>query len=201
MVKFNSIDHPSHYTEGRKFETIEVIEDWDLGFRLGNALKYISRAGRKDPSKTVEDLRKAVFYIEREISSLEPSEVPFELVYEEVVEYLATPEADVDDQALEYWDTDDSYMFEPNVTAATEQDWEDFWIDDNISNDGYDDPMENCWVEVTEDEIFDVISRKDLDQFSEDEIVSTIFKRGLVIGVKKDGSTCLLGENGKCQEQ
>lgn len=64
----DSVDHPSHYAEGRKYEPIVVIEAWGLGFNLGNALKYISRAGRKDPAKTEEDLRKAVWYIDRELS-------------------------------------------------------------------------------------------------------------------------------------
>lgn len=45
-----------------------VIEAWGLGFNLGNALKYISRAGRKDPAKTEEDLQKAIWYINRELS-------------------------------------------------------------------------------------------------------------------------------------
>ena len=122
MVTHDSINHPSHYVEGRKYETIDVIEDWGLGFRLGNALKYISRAGRKDPSKTAEDLRKAIFYIEREISALEPPEVPFELAYKDIVNYYE-------------WDSDDSYMLEPNVTAAVEKDWEDFWVyEDRIDN-------------------------------------------------------------------
>lgn len=65
------IDHPSHYAEGRKYEPIDVIEDWELGFCLGNAVKYISRAGRKDPSTHVEDLKKAIWYIEREIRKVE----------------------------------------------------------------------------------------------------------------------------------
>ena len=64
-----SVNHPSHYNTGR-FETIEVIEDWDLDFCLGNAVKYISRAGKKDPSKEIEDLEKAVWYIERKIARL-----------------------------------------------------------------------------------------------------------------------------------
>lgn len=59
------IDHPDHYAEGRKFEPIDVIEDWELGFCLGNALKYISRAGRKE--NYLEDLLKAKWYLEREI--------------------------------------------------------------------------------------------------------------------------------------
>jgi hypothetical protein len=63
----STIDHPSHYAEGREYEPIDVIEDWNLGFSLGNAVKYISRAGRKDPSTKVEDLKKAIWYINREI--------------------------------------------------------------------------------------------------------------------------------------
>lgn len=58
-----AVSHPNHYTAGRKYEPIEVISDWGLDFDLGNAVKYISRAGRKDPSKTKEDLEKAIFYI------------------------------------------------------------------------------------------------------------------------------------------
>jgi hypothetical protein len=60
------VNHPPHYTFG-KFEVLDVIEDWGLNYCLGNAVKYIARAGRKNPDKKVEDLRKAVFYLEREI--------------------------------------------------------------------------------------------------------------------------------------
>ena len=60
------VNRPSHYAEGRKYEPIAVIEDWSLGYHLGNALKYISRAGRKQ--NTIEDLRKAVWYVNREIA-------------------------------------------------------------------------------------------------------------------------------------
>lgn len=67
---FDPVSKPSHYTEGRKYEPIDVIEDWELGFHLGNALKYISRAGRKDPAKEIEDLKKAGWYIERRIKQL-----------------------------------------------------------------------------------------------------------------------------------
>lgn len=58
-----NVQHPSHYAEGRKYEPIDVISDWNLDFDLGNAIKYISRAGRKDSTKTKEDLEKAIFYI------------------------------------------------------------------------------------------------------------------------------------------
>lgn len=61
------VNHPSHYTYG-KIETIDYIEDKGLGFNLGNAVKYISRAGHKQ--NTIEDLEKAVWYINREIMRL-----------------------------------------------------------------------------------------------------------------------------------
>ena len=61
--------NPSYYQNG--IETIEAIEAWDLGFCLGNAVKYISRAGKKDPTKTGEDLNKAIWYIQRRIYELE----------------------------------------------------------------------------------------------------------------------------------
>lgn len=58
------VDHPKHYTYGN-IETIEVIEDWNLGYNLGNVLKYIARADHK--GNPVEDLKKARWYLEREI--------------------------------------------------------------------------------------------------------------------------------------
>lgn len=62
---FDVISHPAHYTEGRKYEPRKVIADWDLSFNLGNAVKYLARAGRKGDK--IEDLRKAIQYIEFEI--------------------------------------------------------------------------------------------------------------------------------------
>ena len=66
-----SVNHPSHYNKG-KYEVIDVIEDWKLGFNLGNTVKYISRADHK--GKAIEDLKKAQWYLEREIQ-LRESEV------------------------------------------------------------------------------------------------------------------------------
>lgn len=62
------IKSPKHYTEGRKFEPKDVIRDWDLNFNLGNAVKYLARAGRK--GDMVEDLKKAQQYIQFEIDAL-----------------------------------------------------------------------------------------------------------------------------------
>lgn len=60
------VNHPSHYTDGR-IEVIDFIEDKHLNFHLGNTVKYVARAGKKDPSKTVQDLEKARWYLDREI--------------------------------------------------------------------------------------------------------------------------------------
>lgn len=64
------VDHPDHYNVG-KIEVIDAIEDWGLDFCLGNVVKYISRAGHKDPNKVVEDLKKAAWYLQRKIDFLE----------------------------------------------------------------------------------------------------------------------------------
>lgn len=67
------VEHPSHYGgKNNPYETIKVIEAWGLGFKLGNAIKYISRAGKKNG--VVQDLKKARFYIDYEIKSLEKEE-------------------------------------------------------------------------------------------------------------------------------
>ena len=63
------VNRPAHYTDG-KIEVIDFIEDKKLGFCLGNAVKYISRAGKKDPAKEVEDLQKAAWYVNRRIYEL-----------------------------------------------------------------------------------------------------------------------------------
>lgn len=63
------INHPSHYTDG-KIEVIEFIEDKNLNYHKGNAIKYICRAGKKDPQKEIEDLQKAIWYINREIRNI-----------------------------------------------------------------------------------------------------------------------------------
>jgi hypothetical protein len=71
MDKINdNVNHPSHYTDG-KIEVIDFIEDKNLSFHRGNAVKYIARAGKKDPAKEIEDLRKAIWYLTREIQRLE----------------------------------------------------------------------------------------------------------------------------------
>jgi len=67
--KSDIIERPAHYCAGRKYEPWDVIEDWNLDYFLGNALKHIARAGRKNDE--IEDLKKAVAYLNRKIDKLE----------------------------------------------------------------------------------------------------------------------------------
>lgn len=72
MQKEN-VNHPDHYGgKDNVYEAIKVIEAWQLGFNLGNSVKYISRAGKKHNG--IEDLRKAQWYLAREIENLQKKE-------------------------------------------------------------------------------------------------------------------------------
>ncbi len=69
MSETETVNHPAHYGGAdNPYETIKVIDAWKLNFNLGNALKYISRAGKK--GKAIEDLEKAAFYLNHEIETL-----------------------------------------------------------------------------------------------------------------------------------
>ena len=77
----SNVDHPSHYNSGNKYEPIDVILDWELNFCLGNVIKYISRAGKKidfenqnPKEKKIEDLEKAMFYLNYEINRIKEKE-------------------------------------------------------------------------------------------------------------------------------
>jgi len=63
----STVHHPSHYGgESNPYETIKVIQAWELDFLLGNVVKYISRAGKK--GNVLEDLQKARWYLDRAIN-------------------------------------------------------------------------------------------------------------------------------------
>ncbi len=68
----SEVAHPEYY-QGAQFEVIDVIYDWGYGeeFAIGNAIKYLARAGKKDPDKKVQDLKKAAYYIMDLIERLE----------------------------------------------------------------------------------------------------------------------------------
>ena len=66
------VNHPEHYGGSENvYEAIKVIENWNLDFHLGNTVKYISRAGKKGTDKELQDLKKALWYLERKINNLE----------------------------------------------------------------------------------------------------------------------------------
>jgi hypothetical protein len=66
------VNHPNHYGgENNPYEAIKVIEAWDLNFNLGNVIKYISRAGKKN--NTIEDLEKASWYLNRALQNIKKS--------------------------------------------------------------------------------------------------------------------------------
>jgi hypothetical protein len=65
-----AVNHPAHYGGAdNPYEAIKVIEAWGLGFNLGNTVKYIARAGKKDA--TLQELKKARWYLDREIANME----------------------------------------------------------------------------------------------------------------------------------
>jgi hypothetical protein len=64
----DTVDHPSHYGGANNpYEAIKVIDAWGLNFALGSVLKYICRAGKKNGTDELEDLRKAAWYLNHEI--------------------------------------------------------------------------------------------------------------------------------------
>lgn len=69
MATVETVKHPPHYGGDTPYETIKVITAWNLGFNLGNCVKYISRAGKKSKNQ-IEDLEKAQFYLDYEIALL-----------------------------------------------------------------------------------------------------------------------------------
>lgn len=65
--KEDQINHPKHYTFS-KLEPIDVIEEWELDYHLGNVFKYIARSPYK--GNELEDLKKARWYLDRKIDKL-----------------------------------------------------------------------------------------------------------------------------------
>lgn len=96
----DSVNHPAHYGGDSVYETIRVLEAWDpklaIGFCWGNAIKYLSRAGKKDPATLAEDLEKASWYADK--------------LAEMVREMVLLEEQDAKEKAREeptlYWDKD-----------------------------------------------------------------------------------------------
>lgn len=73
IIDNDPVTHPAHYTDG-KIEVWDFIVDKKLNFLLGNVVKYVCRAGKKDQVKHIEDLKKARAYLQREIERVEDGE-------------------------------------------------------------------------------------------------------------------------------
>lgn len=67
LPSIDLVNHPPHYKSERGLESIQVIEAFDLGFNLGNAVKYILRCNKK--GNKIQDLDKAIWYLKREIEN------------------------------------------------------------------------------------------------------------------------------------
>ncbi len=73
------VNHPAHYGGANNpYEAIKVIREWRLNFALGNTIKYIARAGKKHPDKQLEDLQKALWYLQNEIETLQQAQAESE---------------------------------------------------------------------------------------------------------------------------
>lgn len=82
-TRHDAVNSPSHYTQYKGLEVIDLTEQ--MNFNRGNAVKYIARAGAKDPAREVEDLEKARWYIEREIQRVKANQPkPPELARQDV---------------------------------------------------------------------------------------------------------------------
>lgn len=155
----DAVNSPSHYAEGREFETIDVIEDWGLGYHLGNAVKYISRAGRKDD--ILQDLKKAQWYLNREIENLEIERAEVEgNLYELVDEYEPCGRRPRQTRDVTYEDICIDEAWEQAARLASMR-GDDVLDVDDIALDWW----HNDSVDYWEDTVGDVIriSREDLD--------------------------------------
>ena len=70
------VNHPEHYGgKNNEYEAIKVRDAWELGFCLGNTVKYISRAGKKETDKEIQDLEKALWYLQHHIETLKKNKI------------------------------------------------------------------------------------------------------------------------------
>jgi hypothetical protein len=68
------VNHPPHYGGDTTYEVIKVLDAWQIGFTLGNVVKYVARAGKKGDESSLVDLKKAAWYLAHEIERREKAE-------------------------------------------------------------------------------------------------------------------------------
>lgn len=190
--------NPDHYKGDRQFEPIEVIEDWGLNYRLGNALKYIARNGRKPGEDAREGLRKAIWYLEREIQSQTSQPAYPAPDYDEVYEFFLNEEVPFDaSEVVDLWD-DALGPQEPMDGAGNPVYAGDYKGPLYAPHPQVKETAHTQYVGDAEWDSDGYQGERDLTLFEEDEIIRIFERRGVIIGVKKDGSSCELGGNGKC---
>lgn len=180
---YDNVNQPSHYTEGRSFEVIDVLEDWAgrapdpvLGFVQGQCLKYLGRLwDKKDP---LEDAKKARWYLERLIFHLEGED-----------------QVDVDDQEeIEFralGEIPSSVLPGPDWVPFDGSDELDLW-DPSM---GPTEPEEPVFAGNYQGPLYapHPAIKKDLNQFDDHEIVQTHFVKGSILGTQKNGDVRCLG--------
>lgn len=78
-ARINDVTNPKHYTELSP-EPIDVIENWGLDYHLGSVLAYVARAGYKEGSSEIEDLKKARWFLQRKIDLIHEQQVEAEQI-------------------------------------------------------------------------------------------------------------------------
>lgn len=170
--------NPSHYKGNRQFEPIDVIEDWNLNYHLGNALKYISRNGRKPGEDPREGLSKAVWYLERLQDKYDDEAVcgcPPACECEPCDEYPSPADTQDEIEFRAMGDISNSVLF---------------GSDDDILQSTI--PFEAAYEDILE---FDDWG-KDLSKFEETEIIYQSYEGGYVFGHQKNGDVRILGKHG-----
>lgn len=195
-MTYDSIN-PSHYHGDRKFEPIDVIEDWQLNYRLGNAVKYISRNGRKPNEDPREGIKKAIWYLERELEALDGSKTPYAVTYEDVLEEYAACAAEGAepreslDEVYDAWESlERQYdLWDPTLGPVEPP------VFDYLGDSEWDaKPQGDLYGQYCDFDIDEL--HKDLDQFEDEEILNTFERRGLIFGIDKNGRTYVLGSTG-----
>ena len=169
----------------RVFSDADAIEQ--IKVRIDDKLSRIATTGFSAADEdTLQDLIGYLVLLKialsRHAMGRQEKSNPYAVPYEDVLEdYAACP-----------YDYSHYYGQKQDLDEA----WGDFWekTPDYIS--GWDDSLGP--IEIEPEEIQERLAKKDLDQFAEDEIVSTIERRGMIIGFRKDGSSCLL-KDGRCE--
>lgn len=180
----------------RIFSKSDAVEQ--IKVRIDDKLSRIATSGTSGVDEdTLQDL---IGYLV--LLKIATEQVPFAATYEDVLEDAATAATagqellneygvdDVDNQELDYWEE----LSRWRSTLFAKRQYCEWDPGDNYTWDPNLGP-----VELSQAEIDSILSKKDLDKFDQDEIVSTVERRGMVIGFKKDGSSCLLNTNGTCQ--